>query len=125
MNRGPLGCDRIGGADDLHAQSRIVAEFPDDAAAHLEALAVVARHLDQSARVAAQERLEFAVHLGLVDAPAARVGEAELDERVRIAPGLLQGVGAPPREAGAGRERTEEMASWSSSLDCRSRKQRS
>src|SRR4029077_4576204 len=53
----PLGRDGFRGADDLHAQSRIVAELPDDAATDLEALAVVAGEAHERARMPRQELL--------------------------------------------------------------------
>ena len=64
----PLGGDGLRGADHLHPQPRVAAEFPQDSAAHLEALPVVARQLDERLRVDGQECLEFPVNRGTTDA---------------------------------------------------------
>ena len=79
-----LGRDRVGGAHDLHPQTGVAAEFPQHAAAHLKALAVVARQFDQRLRVLAQELLQFPMYLRLIDRCAVRIGETGLNEPIHF-----------------------------------------
>jgi hypothetical protein len=60
-----LDRERLRGANQLHAQRRVVSQFPHDPPAHLHALAVVARQLDQRLAVRREERLQLAVNRGL------------------------------------------------------------
>src|SRR5207245_673445 len=70
------------GTDDLDAQTRITTEFPQNANAHLDALAVVARQFDQGTAVRRQERLQVAMNPSLAERPAVTVGETQLGEGV-------------------------------------------
>ena len=78
--------DRVRRADDLHAQRRVSAEFPEDAAAHLETLAVIARQFDQRPRLIGKKPLQPPVHRGRFDRPALRVAQRRPDELDRIIP---------------------------------------
>ena len=64
--------DVVGGADDLHAQAGVAAEFPEDAAADLRALAVIARQFDERMALLRQHALEFDVDRRHFQLPAAR-----------------------------------------------------
>ena len=69
-----------------HAQTWVVPQFPQDAAAHLRRLAVVARQLDDPFRVMRQKVLNGPMDSRLAKRPALRIGETVLDEFVRIVP---------------------------------------
>jgi hypothetical protein len=92
--------DRLGRANHFDAQAGVAAEFPEDAAAQLRRLAVVAWQLDQPLAVVRQKALERAVQFPLAHRPAARFGEAEFDEVVRVG---ARGFGRGRRVALAGR----------------------
>ena len=79
----PFGGQGVGRANELHPQGRVVPEFPEHPATHLHTLAVVPREFDQRFAMRGQKRLQFSVDGGLAERPAERVGEAELDERIR------------------------------------------
>src|SRR5262249_21444709 len=79
----------MAGTDDLDAQARIAAELPEDANADLHTFAVVARQLDESAAMPAEESLQGTVQRRLLQRLARRVGEAQLGELIRQLPRQL------------------------------------
>ncbi len=83
-----LGGEGLGGADDLDAQARAMTQLPQQANADLHALAMIARQGDQPARVRAEKRLQFAMHVGLVQGAAVGVFETEGREVVNAGPSL-------------------------------------
>src|SRR6185312_9181410 len=75
-----------------HTEAGVAPQFPHNPATGLETLAVIARQLDECARVRRQEPLHIAMNCGLLDALPKMIGEAEGNEGI----GITLGQGCSP-----------------------------
>src|SRR5207245_10970963 len=73
----------MAGTDDLDAQARIAAELPEDADADLDAFAVVARQVDESAARLAEEGREVTGQRRLLKRMGRRACEARPAKLIR------------------------------------------